>query len=133
MVAPLFFSPLSQVGRPRSRSRSRSSVRTGALLVAFATAFAAGTASHHLWPREAHAQAVTSASTIYVPWEGLVFRTPDGRAIARLSRDAHGGILELYDDRQESGARLSSGALGASHPAAREPYALDDEDPWTVR
>jgi hypothetical protein len=62
----------------------------------------------------------------------LIFRTPDGKAIARLSRDAHGGVLELYDDRQEAAARLSGAVLGASHPAAREPFALDDDDPWTA-
>jgi hypothetical protein len=101
-------------------------------LVAILAALAGGVVSHHLWPRAAHADVTSSTSAIYVPWEGLVFRTPDGKAIARLSRDAHGGLLELYNDRQEEAARLSGGAISASHPAAREPYSLDDDDPWTA-
>ena len=101
--------------------------RAFAFLIAGLATFAAGAVSHRLLLRDARAQA-SPPSTIYVPWEGLVFRTPDGRAIARLSRDANGGVLELYDDRHA--ARFGAGAMGLSHPGARESYALDEEDPW---
>src|SRR5258708_6128492 len=107
-----------------------------ALPVATMAAFAAGAASHHLWPRDAHAQAGGSASTIYLPAEGLVFRTLDGKAIARLSRDPSGGVFELYDDYQEPAARLSAATTGASAPTARvprAPYVLDEEDPFKGR
>jgi hypothetical protein len=103
--------------------------RTSALLVATIVACATGLAFQHLSPRNAQAQTMSSLSTIYVPADGLVFRTFDGRPIARLSRDAHGGFLELYDDRQDGVARFSSGAPGPAHPA-REPSVLDQDDPW---
>jgi hypothetical protein len=106
------------------------SSRTPTFLLATIAAFTAGVAFEQLCPRDAHAQAMSSLSTIYVPSDGLVFRTLDGRAIAKLSHDAHGGFLELYDDRQEGVARFSSGALGVPHSAARDPYVLDQEDPW---
>jgi hypothetical protein len=103
--------------------------RTPPFLVATIAALATGIAFQHLSPRDAHAQAISSLATIYVPSDGLVFRTFDGKPIARLSHDGHGGVLELYDDRQEGILRFSSGALGASR-SAREPYVLDQEDPW---
>jgi hypothetical protein len=105
------------------------SSRIPAFLVVTIAAFASGLAFEHLSPREARAQTISSLSTIYVPSDGLVFRTVDGRPIARLSRDVHGGFLELYDDRQEGVARFSSGALGPTR-SAREPYVLDQDDPW---
>jgi hypothetical protein len=106
-----------------------SSRRLPAFLLATIAAFATGLAFQHLSPRDAHAQTMSSLSTIYVPSEGLVFRTFDGRPIAKLSHDAHGGFLELYDDRQDGVARFSSGALGPTH-SPREPSALDQDDPW---
>ena len=105
------------------------SPRTPVFLVTIVAAFAAGAVFQHLSAREAHAQTTSSLSTIYVPSDGLVFRTLDGKPIARLSRDAHGGFFELYDDRHEGAARFSSGALGVPH-AASEPYVLDQDDPW---
>jgi hypothetical protein len=113
--------------------RRRSFSRTPALLLTLAGAFAAGALSHHLLPRNAHADAPTTTSSVLVPWEGLVFRTPDGTAIARLSRDAHGGLFELYGDRQEGVARFPSTPMAAPHPPSREPYVLDDDDPWRSR
>jgi hypothetical protein len=74
-------------------------------------------------------------ATVYVPASGLVFSTLDGKAIARLSRDEHGGVLELYDDRQEPTARFSSGALANGHTrraAQKNPFLIDDEDPWVT-
>lgn len=104
------------------------------LVITVAAAFAAGALSHHLWPHDAHAQGGPTTSSVLVPWEGLVFRTPDGAAIARISRDAHGGLFELYGDRQDGVARFSSLPMAApARPATREPYVLDDDDPWRSR
>jgi hypothetical protein len=47
-----------------------------------------------------HAQSNPFASTIYVPADGLVFRTFDGHVIAKLSHDAHGGALEVFDEHE---------------------------------
>jgi hypothetical protein len=102
------------------------------LQTAIGAAFLAGAGSAHLWPRDAHAQAIVSLSTIYVPSDGLVFRALDGKPIAKLSRDGHGARFELYDDAQETSARLSRGAIGAARPP-REPYVLDDDDPFVAR
>ena|ERR1700730_14366102 len=107
---------------------SPSPSRALAFAIAGVVTFAAGALSQRLWLRDARAQATSAASTIFVPWEGLVFRTPDGRAIARLSRDANGGVLELYDDHHS--ARFGAGAIGLSHSGTRESYVLDEEDPW---
>jgi hypothetical protein len=101
-------------------------------------AFAGGAASHRLWPRDARAQTVTSAATIFVPADGLVFRTFDGKPIAKLSHDATGGVFELYDDSQEAIARLSATVLSAPPAQApprapRPPYVIDEEDPFKGR
>ena len=102
--------------------------------VALTAAFAAGMGLRGLSPRSAHAEPMTVVSTVYVPAEGIVFRATDGKAIAKLSRDAHGGFLELYDDSQDVGVRLSS---GVSRPTPtrppRESYLLDDDDPFINR
>jgi hypothetical protein len=102
------------------------------LPTAIGAAFVAGLGSHHVWPREAHAQAIVSLSTIYVPPDGLVFRALDGKPIAKLSRDGHGALFELYDDARESSARFSRGLIGAARPP-REPYIVDDDDPFVGR
>jgi hypothetical protein len=56
----------------------------------------------------------------------------DGKAIARLSRDARGGVFELFDDRQQVAARVSAGAIGPGRPP-REAYVLDEDDPFIGR
>jgi hypothetical protein len=88
-----------------------------------AAAFVAGIGVDHIALREAHAQSLSTA-TIYVPPGGLVFRTPDGSAIARLSRDAHGGIFELFDDQQAVSVRAPSVAAPRP-PLAPNPYVID--------
>ena len=87
-----------------------------------------------LFRRTAHAEPITIVSTVYVPAEGIVFRATDGKPIAKLSRDAHGGFLELYDDSQDVGVRLSSaGGRPAATRPPRESYLLDEEDPFIDR
>lgn len=92
------------------------------VLVAVATAFAAGLFSSH-WVRDARAQGVPFAATIYVPSDGLAFRTFDGRVVARLSYDEHGGVFELFDQHEQPAGRVAASALGrgASTPAALMP------------
>jgi hypothetical protein len=97
-----------------------------------AAAFVAGVVSHYLCPRDAHAEAIISLSTIYVPPDGLVFRALDGKPIAKLSRNGRSALFELYDDSQETPARFPHGAIGTSHPQ-REPYVVDEDDPFVAR
>jgi hypothetical protein len=73
---------------------------------AVACAFAGGFASSRVLERDARAQTAPFASTVYVPTEGLVFRRFDGRMVARLSYDAHGGVFELFDERERRTARM---------------------------
>jgi hypothetical protein len=84
-------------------------------------AFAGGlTASH--WVARAQAQSQPLGATIYVPSDGLVFRTFDGRVVAKLAYDAHGGTFQLYDEREQPlllGAAANSTGLGA--PSAGAP------------
>jgi hypothetical protein len=125
--------PAASVGRARYASRMRRALSPRALgtLLAITAAFGAGAATQHLGAREAHAQAGVPAS-ITVPAEGLVFRSPDGRPIARVSRDARGGVFELYDDRQEIVTRVPSAvrAVAAAKELHPNPYVVDDEDPF---
>jgi len=91
-------------------------------------AFVGGVAYEH-FGREAKAQS-GGISTLYVPPGGLVFRSMDGKPLARISEGSHGGALELYDDRHEVSLRMQ----GARTPvlAHENPYTVDDRDPWTV-
>ena len=68
-----------------------------AILAVLVATFAGGMASPRWTEREAIARQPQTA-TMYVPPDGLLFRAPDGRAIARLSYDAHGGVFEVIDD-----------------------------------
>lgn len=81
-------------------------------VLAVLAAFAGGFASSHLFERSAQAQTAPLASTIYVPVDGLAFRTFDGRVIARLSYDRHGGVFDVYngDERPSAGLRVDSAA-----------------------
>lgn len=65
------------------------------LVAALAVAFAAGVLASQLGVRDARAQAAPLAATIYVPSDGLAFRTFEGRVVARLSYDAHGAVFDL--------------------------------------
>ena len=78
------------------------------------SAFACGLLVSRASPREAHAQSNALASTIYVPSDGLAFRTFDGHVIAKLSYDSHGGILEVFDEHERTATALRADALGAT-------------------
>lgn len=103
-------------------------------LAALAVAFALGVASQHLAVREARAQTLPAlTATFYVPGDGLMFKTLDGRPLARLSRDASGGVFELYDDRGQVAQRVSAGSVAATWtaPTPKElhpnPYATEGD------
>lgn len=98
--------------------------------------------AHWAWPRDARAQQpLSSVSTVYVPSAGLVFRTLDGRPIARLSREATGGVIELYDDEEQVTSRIAAGTPPFPKPRSAEcacvpapqSVMLDDLDPWAAR
>lgn len=106
----------------------RSSSRALLWSLTVCVAFVGGIAFEH-FGREANAQSA-GISTLYVPPGGLVFRAMDGKPLARISQDSHGGALELYDDRREVSTRLQSSRNPAL--AQQNPYTVDDRDPWTV-
>ena len=91
--------------------------------LAVAAAFVAGVGVDEVGQREAQAQAQSTA-TMYVPSGGLVFRAADGTVLARLSRDAHGGTFELYDDRHQVSMRVPK-----LSDLAANPYVTEKDSP----
>jgi hypothetical protein len=90
------------------------SSRSSLFALAVVAAFAAGVLSQRIRMPEAHADTTSSTATVYVPSEGLVFRTLDGTPIARISRDSRGGVFELYDEQQRPARRSLSSAAPAA-------------------
>jgi hypothetical protein len=91
-----------------------------------AASFGAGLASSRLLERDAFARAAPLASTIYVPSDGLAFRTFDGRVIARLSYGRHGGVFDLYDTDERP--TVSVRADGLPGQRSMRPYNPLDMD-----
>jgi hypothetical protein len=93
------------------------------------SAVAVGLTSSGLLERAAVAQKAPSASTIYIPPDGLTFRTFDGRAVARLSYDDSGGVLELFDEHEKPGASIRGSRLSTARtttpPECTPPYVFD--------
>jgi hypothetical protein len=101
-----------------------------AVLLAAVCAFAGGLVSSHLFERSARAQQASLASTIYVPSDGLAFRSFDGHIVAKLSYDEHGGVLELYDEHEKPSSRIRGNQLSSPPPAMMSgdctpPYVVD--------
>jgi hypothetical protein len=89
------------------------------LTLSFAlAAFAGGVLASRFGLPDAHAQQSSLASTIYVPADGLAFRTFNGHVIAKLSSDSHGGVLELYDENEHPAVAVRSGGTASSLPGA---------------
>ncbi len=89
------------------------------VLLMLLAVFAAGFASSRCLERSAQAQTSPFASTVYVPSDGLAFRTFEGRVIARLSYDRRGGVLDLYDaDERPSNTLRADSSPQAVAPAA---------------
>jgi hypothetical protein len=112
--------------------------RLNVLPIALAAAIGGAAVSHVFSGRSAHAQPQASIATIYAPPDGIIFRSLDGRPIARLARDVHGGILELYDEHDEVATRLSGDEprivrpSAPAAPAAARVFTLDDQNPWVA-
>jgi hypothetical protein len=87
-------------------------------------------------PRRAEAQPY--ASSIQVPPGGLTFRAADGRAVARLSYDARGGLFEVLDEHGAAASTLGPGRatplmthLAPSAPVPESAWSVDVlPDPW---
>lgn len=54
----------------------------------------------------------------------------DGKPLARIAEDSHGGTLELYDYCREVSMRMQG--RGAPVLAHENPYTVDDRDPFIV-
>lgn len=87
-------------------------MRVRSLFFVVPIAFAVGVMASQLFVREAHAQASPFSATVYVPSDGIAFRTFDGHVIARLSYDAHGGVFEVYDEHEQVASRVRGEPLG---------------------
>lgn len=99
-------------------------VRLPVATLALAVTFVAGGVATSL-VRDARAQqAVPFAATMYVPSDGLAFRTFEGRVVARLSYDAHGGVFELYDDHEQAAVRVRGEPPGRVAPTTTAPATL---------
>jgi hypothetical protein len=115
----------------------RASWKATLISVAGLSAATGGALGHWGWPRDARAQSHSSVSTVFVPPDGLIFRSPDGRAIARLARDESGGVIELYDNDEQVTSRLTARqptrnakAPDCTCTQAPQSVMLDNLDPW---
>ena len=90
-----------------------------AFFAAMAVAFGGGWVLART-PSVARADTVPVGSTVYIPAEGLSFRTIDGHLVAKLSRNASGGVFELVDDKEAGIVRLSVGS-GSARVSSRPP------------
>jgi len=82
-------------------------------------AFAGGAAGSLVSSGVGQARADASAITVPVPSQGVVFRTPEGRIVARLRSEASGGVFELFDARGQAAVRLRATASGGAVELAR--------------
>lgn len=117
----------------------RASWKATLISVAGLSAATGSALGHWGWPRDARAQSQSSVSTVLVPPGGLVFRSPEGRTIARLSRDESGGVIELYDNDEQVVSRLtarhstrSARSSDCTCTPASQSVMLDNIDPWSA-
>ena len=73
-----------------------------------AACFAVGFVSSHLVERSARAASESVTPSVYVPPDGLVFRTYDGHIVARLGYDLRGGHFDVYDRNERPVAQLKA-------------------------
>lgn len=86
--------------------------------------FAGGLVSERLLhTSDAAAQERPTTTTIFVGQSGLVFRGPDGRALARVGGDGSGGYLDLYNAKEQPAARLRPGSFTGVVEAPNEARA----------
>jgi hypothetical protein len=94
-----------------------------------ACAFVGGFASAKLLEGTAHAGPPAFASTMYIPSDGLAFRTFDGHLVARLSYNTRGGVLDVYDNREHPAISVRADML---RPAASFGADMTCNPPFTV-
>ena len=105
-------------------------MRVRSLSLIVPVAFAVGALTSRWLVREARADAVPFAATVYVPSDGIAFRSFDGHVIARLSYDAHGGFFEVYNEREQVASRVRGEPTGpTSAPAHSLPVAEPQPPP----
>jgi hypothetical protein len=92
-------------------------MRTPSVALIALTAFACGITASQLFIREARAQTVPFAASIYVPSDGLAFRSFDGHVVARLSYGPRGGVFEVYDEREQVASRMRGEPFGQDRVA----------------
>ncbi len=92
-------------------------------IFAVLAAFASGVVCSRLSERSAYAQAAPFASTVYVPSDGLAFRTFEGHVIAKLSYDGRGGVFEIYDSHDHPSAKFQAGSPASARPATSDVVA----------
>jgi hypothetical protein len=80
-----------------------------------------------------HARSSPLASTIYVPADGLVFRTFDGHVVAKLSHDARGGALEVFDEQEHAFMTLRNDGHPALLPSRPPSAQLSPFNPLETR
>jgi hypothetical protein len=84
--------------------------------------------------RPGDARAQSAPASVIVPHDGLMFRTPEGRILARLSSGPPGGMLELYDAEQHPSLTVRAGSpapdrgIGGWSPGEPEEDLVDS---WT--
>jgi hypothetical protein len=79
--------------------------------VALVVTFLGGAFTSRLVEGQAQAKSASQPASVFVPPDGLAFRTVDGRIIARISYDARGGFLEVYDNNERPTGAFRSGFM----------------------
>jgi hypothetical protein len=85
--------------------------------LAIAAAFACGLLASRVLEKDARAQRAAMSSAVFVPADGVAFRTLDGRVIARLAYDAKGGYFELYDEHERPAASMRGNGIAVARAA----------------
>jgi len=91
-------------------------------LLALAAGAVGGVVSTHL-VTEAHAD--PGAIVVPVPDQGVAFRGPQGRVVARVRAEPAGGVIEVLDAREQVAVRLRATGgggvidLGTARPLAQ--------------
>lgn len=103
--------------------------RSFAVFALVAGTFAAGFASSRWLERTAQAGSPAYASTMYIPADGLAFRTFDGHVVARLSYNARGGIIDVYDNQEHPAISVRADMLrpvaGTPDMTCNPPFTVD--------
>jgi hypothetical protein len=81
------------------------------ITVALVVTFLGGAMTSRLVEGRAQARSALQPASVFVPPDGLAFRTVDGRIIARISYDTRGGFLEVYDNNERPAGAFRSGFM----------------------